>query len=151
MFPTNACKFLPVRTLLVPVLVPVAEVENDGLDSHFSSVLYPSGDVIIQCAGQWVPVHNAGCYRNVAAKNVATAKNGSPPMPGIIITNGSAPKPAVAKPARRRAKNSGIPNRQIETTGADRMKWNESGCGARRTRSTGSEPDAGNRLRYKIS
>jgi hypothetical protein len=108
-FSKDACKFLSVRTLLVPVLmpvlVPVVEDENGGFDRRPAI-----GDgVMIHCAGQRVPVHNAGCYRNVAAKNVTTAKNGSPPMPGIIITNGSAPKSAVAKPARRRAKNSGIP------------------------------------------
>ena len=93
----------------------------------------------------------AGCYRNIAAKNAATAKIGSPPIHAIIITNDSARSRSTGKSVRRRAKNAGTPSRPTETTGAARKKWNGSGCGARRIRFIGNEPNAGNELRYKIS
>jgi hypothetical protein len=131
--------------------VPVAEVENAGLDSHFSSVPYTVNTAMIQCAGQRAPVENAGCYRSAAAKNAVTAKNGSCLMRGTVITNGSARNRAAGKSASGRVKSSGAPNQPTGITGAGRMKWNESGCGARRIHFIGSDKNAGSRLRYKIS
>jgi hypothetical protein len=119
----------------MPVLVPVAQDENGGFDRR-----PPTGDgVMIHCAGRRVPVHNAGCYRNVAAKNVGTVKNGSCLMRGTVITNGSARNRAAGKSASGRVKSSGAPNQPTGITGAGRMKWNESGCGARRIHFIGSD------------
>lgn len=75
-----------------------------------------------------------------------------PPIPAITTTNGSVDGHVVARPARFLARNNGWRNLEIGNYGADRVKWSESGPGAKLIHTIGnahSPYSADVKLRYK--